>query len=264
MAYQTGVINYRGSFKSIRNWKIAKKRKTYAGEKGGANRDLIMNNPAFKRTRENMAEFKGCGVAVKAIRHGLLHLIPEHTDTQFTGRLVSIIKMINVRDEVGTRGRREICISQNRTILKTLNLHEKRKIDFQLKRCITKNHPESRTDATIMVNGFNPGPTFVPGKAQFYRVVNHLSIISDFAYSENTFGYAPLHPLKASSAFVYSDYTAVNTPLSVALKAAFREGIVLNETDTVLQCIGIEFYIRSGVDGYVPYTTGSMMVYDVF
>ena len=29
----------------------------------------------------------------------------------------------------------------------------------------------------------------------------------------------------------------VNTPLSVALKAAFREGTVVNETDTVLQCI---------------------------
>ena len=264
MAYQTGVINYKGSFKSIRNWKNAKDRKIYAGEKGGANRDLIMNNTAFKRTRENMAEFKGCGVAVKAIRHGLLHLIPEYTDTQFTARLVSIIKMINVRDEEGTRGTRAIYISQNRAILSTLKLKEKRKIDFQLKRCITKNHPDSRTEATITVNGFNPGPEFVPGKAQFYRVVNHLSIISDFAYSENTFGYAALSPLSASSTVVYSEYTVVNTPLSVALKAAFREGIVLNETHTVLQCIGIEFYIRSGIDGYVPYTTGSMMVYDVF
>ena len=31
---------------------------TYAGEKGGANRDLIMNSPVFARTRENMNDLK--------------------------------------------------------------------------------------------------------------------------------------------------------------------------------------------------------------
>jgi hypothetical protein len=68
--------------------------KIYANEKGGANRDLIMNNPAFARTRENMNEFGGCGFVVQAICYGLQHLIPEHTDTNFTNRLMKIIKMI--------------------------------------------------------------------------------------------------------------------------------------------------------------------------
>ena len=63
MAIQTGAIKYRGSFKSIRNYVNLHDPKTYAGEKGGANRDPIMNNPAFARTRENMCEFGGCGVA---------------------------------------------------------------------------------------------------------------------------------------------------------------------------------------------------------
>ena len=104
MAYQTGIINYKGSFKSIRNYTNVWDPKIYAGEKGGANIDLIMNNPAFARTRENMNEFGGCGVAAKAIRHGLLQLLPEHVDTHFTGRLMKIIKMINLKDEEGTHG----------------------------------------------------------------------------------------------------------------------------------------------------------------
>jgi hypothetical protein len=264
MAYQTGVIEYKGSFKSIRHWRNRKDPKVYAGEKGGANRDLVMNNPAFARTRENMNEFGGCGVVVKAIRRGLLELLPEHSDTHFTGRLMKIIKMINLKDPTGKRGARAIKISLNKSMLKSLNLHEKRKIDFELKSSVKTSHPDSRNEATIMVNGLNPGPHLVPGHAQFYRVVNHLSIISDFVYVADDKKYTPLSTLNATAAYVYSDYTAVNTPLSIALKASFPVGTLPGDSDTVLQCIGIEFYNRVGTDGYVLYSTGTMLLCDVF
>ena len=222
MAYQTGIIEYRGSFKSIRNYKNRNDTKIYAGEKGGANRDLIMNNPAFALTRKNMSEFKGCGIAVKAIRRGLQQLIPEYTDTRFTGRLVALVKMINLKDEEGVRGKRAIKISLNRPILKSLNLHEKRKIDFELKKCIKTNHPESRVEVTITVNGLNPSPELVPGNPQYYRVVNHLNIISDYAYNEEDRRYKPLSPLEATSAIAYSDYIPINTSFSGALKSCVQ------------------------------------------
>lgn len=264
MAYQTGNIKYRGSFKSIRQWRIAHDSKTYAGEKGGANRDLIMNHPAFARTRENMSEFEGCGVAVEAIRNGLLALIPEHTDTHFTGRLTKLIKIINLRDEEGTRGNRTICFSLNRPLLKTMTFHEKKKIDHELRKYIRTSHPESRAEATITVKGLNPNPLLVPGNAQYYRVINHLSIISDYVYNKECKKYEPLSPINSVSTMVYSDYTPVNTPLTAGVKAAFRDGTLLTESDTVIQCVGIEYYIKSGVDDYLPYSEGSMMVYDVY
>ena len=264
MAYLTGIIQYLGSFKSIRHWKNANDPTIYAGEKGGANGDQIKNNAAFERTRENMSEFKGCGMVVKSIRLGLQQLIPEYTDTRFTGRLVALVKLINLSDDVGIRGKRAISISLNRPILKTLNLHEKRKIDYELKRCIKSSHPESRVEATITVNGLNPSPDLVPGNPQYYRVVNHLNIISDYIYSENKRGYEQLTLSNGKFTYVYSDYTPINTPLSAALKAAFPEGTVLTESDTVMQCVGIEYYIRSGSDGYILYSRGSMLMYDVF
>src|ERR1035437_4887155 len=108
MAILIGAIKYRKSFKSIRNYETLHDPNVYAGEKGGANRDLIMNNPAFARTRENMSEFGGCGAAVTAIRRGLQNLIPEQTDKNFTGRLMKVVKEINRRDLAGTRGKRAI------------------------------------------------------------------------------------------------------------------------------------------------------------
>jgi len=264
MARQSGNIRYTGSFKSIRNYTNRKDPTIYAGEKGGANRDLIMNNAAFERTRENMSEFKGCGKIVKAIRRGLLHLIPEHTDKSFTGRLVALVKMINLRDEVGTRGKRMVCFSLNKSILKMLTLHENRKIDHQLKRSITRSHSESRTEATITLNGLNPEPQFIPTTAKYFRVHNHLSVISDFEYSEELKKYNPLSKNDEMSACAYSDYIPVNTNLSGSVRAAFPEGTILTETDTVLQCVGIEFYTRLGTGDYLPFKAGSMIVFDVF
>ncbi len=233
MAILTGVIEYLGSFKSIRHWRNRKNRLIYAGEKGGANVDLIKHHPVFARVRENMYEFKGVGIAVKAIRHGLDHLLPEHADTRFTSRLVALVKMINLTDTEGIRGKKAIPFSLNKAMVKSLNLHEKRKIDFQLKKCIRTSHPETRTEATITVNGLNPAPSLVPGSPQYYRVINHLSIISDYAYSAYLNTYAPLNKVDETRAYAYSEYISVNTPLTVALKAAFPEGTVLSETDTV-------------------------------
>lgn len=264
MAYLTGIIQYLGSFKSIRHWQNANDPTIYAGEKGGANGDQIKNNAAFERTRENMSEFKGCGIVVKAIRHGLQHLIPEYTDTRFTGRLVALVKMINLGDGEGIRGKRAIRISLNRPILKTLNLHERRKIDYELKRSIKSSYPESRAEVTIMVNGFNPDPDLVPGNPQFYRLINHLNIISDYVYNENDRRYNPTSTQDQRTAYIYSDYTPINTPLSAVLKTAFPNGTILTDTDTVMQCVGIEYYIRSGADAYVLYSRGSMVMYDVF
>ena len=264
MAYQKGILEYNGSFKSIRNYRSKGDSRTLAGEKGGANRELILNNPAFARTRENMNEFKGCGVAVHAIRLGLFDLLPGHADTRFIGRLMAIVKKVNLKDPIGQHGKKAILFSAGRTLLKTITLHERKKIDHQLRRYITTSHPESRAEATIRVNGLNPNPMLIPANAQYYRIVNHICIISDYAYKEDDRIYEALSPLAFKNVIAYSDYTPVNTPLTVDLTTAFPEGTVLTESTTVLQCVGIVYYIRSGANGYFAYNSGSVLVFDAF
>jgi hypothetical protein len=120
-----------------------------------------------------------------------------------------------------------------------VTFHEKRKIDHELRKCIRTSHPLTRTEATLAVNGLNPDPSLVSGNAQYYRVINHLSIIPDYVYHEGGREYRPLSLVNAKSTIVYSDYIQVNTPLLVALKAAFPEGTLLSESNTVMQCVGI-------------------------
>jgi hypothetical protein len=61
-----------------------------------------------------------------------------------------------------------------------------------------------------------------------------------------------------------SDYIPVNPPLLVELKATFKFGTVLTDSDTVLQCVGMEFYNQDGTDGYVFYSTGTTLLCDMF
>src|ERR1035437_1790968 len=144
MAILTGAIKYRGSFKSIRNYVTLHDPNVYAGEKGGANRDQIMNNPVFARTRENMNEFGGVGLAVQAIRRGLLNLLPEQTDKLFTSRLMKVVKEINRRDYEGIRGKRAITVSTERPFLSTMVFNVLQNIADMLKNQFSFVHPVTR------------------------------------------------------------------------------------------------------------------------
>ena len=265
MAIQTGNIKYRGSFKNIRQYMNLHDPNSYAGEKGGANGDLIKNNPAFARTRENMNEFNGCGLAVKAIRHGLMNLLPEQTDKKFTGRLMKLVKSINVNDAVGSHGKRAIAFSSDRPLLKdkfVFNLLQT--FAIMLKNFFTVVHPISRAEATLTVTALAIKKAYAPKTASHYRVLNHLSIISDYEYSEANRSYEPLSSLNTLSAFTYSEYTPIETALTHDLVASFPVGTVLTDDVSVIQVVGIEFYLKSGATDYLPLQESSMFVIDVF
>jgi hypothetical protein len=264
MAILTGAIKYRGSFKSIRNYVTLHDPNVYAGEKGGANRDLIMNNPAFARTRENMNEFSGCGLAVKAIRRGLLNLLPEQSDPHFTGRLMKVVKEINRRDYEGIRGKKAISFSSNQPLLNSIVFNKLEDIAGSLEDQFVHLHPITRATVTLSLTALTIRPAMIPEGATHYRVQNHISIISDYAYVDLNRRYETTSPLNSKSAFVYSEYTPVGTTLTDELVAAFPVGILPSDIDTVIQCVGVEFYQIHGTNLYAPLKGSSMMVIDAF
>jgi hypothetical protein len=265
MAIQTGAIKYRGSFKSIRNYVNLHDPNTYAGEKGGANRDLIMNNPAFVRTRENMNEFKGCGIAVKAIRRGLLNLLPEQTDKLFTARLMAIVKEINCRDYEGIHGTRAISFSSNQPYLAGIVFNVLEDVSEMMKSQFKWLHPITRIEATLSLTAFDIKKILVPKGATHFRVQNHISIISDYAYVEINRRYEAASPLNTMSAFMYSEYTPVGTTLTDEIVASFPVSIVVDDAASVIQAVGVEFYMATGGGlVYLPLKGSSMLMVDVF
>lgn len=264
MAILTGALMYRGSFKSIRNYRNLHDPNTYAGEKGGANRELIMNNPAFARTRENMSEFGGVGAAVKAIRRGLQNFLPEQADAHFTGRLMKMTKEINLRDFDGIRGRRYIMFSDNRAILNNLIFNDRMNLSEMIQTRYSCSHTITRTMATLSLTDLIFTQVYIPEGATHFRVQNHLSIISDYIYSEASYRYEPVNPLNGKSAFVYSAYTPIHNSLSIDLIASFPAGKFLNDNCSVIQCIGVEFFIKSFGNVFLLLKGGAVKVAEVF
>jgi len=211
-----------------------------------------------------MNEFGGCGAAVKAIRRGLLNLLPEQSDKHFTGRLMKVVKEINRRDPAGIRGKRAIIFSAERIFLSTMILNVLQDIAEVVGYQFVWEHPITRASAKLTLTALTIKPILIPKGATHYRVQNHLSIISDYTYNEANRRYEPMTLLNTLSAFAYSEYTPVGTALTDEIDVAFPLGTLPGEDDTVIQCVGIEFYVVSGVNVYLPLQGSSVKVVDVF
>jgi len=103
MARQTGPLKYQGTIGDIRHFKIKELKGSFAEIIGGTSGEQIATAPKFARTCENMNEFGGCAKAGKAVRVGFASVLSNMADSQVIGRLIAIMKKINL--EVGSEAR---------------------------------------------------------------------------------------------------------------------------------------------------------------
>ncbi len=264
MAIQMGAIQYIGSFKSIRNYRTKNDKRIFAGEKGGANGDLIKNNPAFKNTRLSENEFGGCARAVKGIRLGFVKLIPEMVDYLFTSRLMKMTRRISILDKEGEMGKRQILFSAHRDFMRTIQFNKDIKTIEACTRFLRDSHSDSRVENLLKVENLCLQGAKISRAAEKYRLISHLSIVSDYCYSEETRQYEPTNQLDTKCAYAYSDYMDPYTALNTEIKVSFPEGTVIGEDCSVIHCVGIEFYVRNGSRGYEPTIGQSLEMINVY
>lgn len=76
--------------------------------KGGISADRIANDPAFARTRENLAEFGRAGKAGKLLRHTLALAISQAKDSNMSRRLTAGMMRALKADTTSPRGMRSV------------------------------------------------------------------------------------------------------------------------------------------------------------
>jgi hypothetical protein len=264
MAIQDGIIKFTGSIKGIRNFKRLHDPKIYASEKGDLSRKTVMTHPNFANTRLSICEFTGCAKAVKGIRRGFYHLIPEMVDDGFTARLMKFTRELSSMDVDGKKGQRSYLFSAYRSSLKALVFNKKRKAIESAMISLKGSHSDSRMETTLEVKDLTMRSTDLPSGAERYRVLSHLSIVSDYHYSEDTKCYEPTNPLDGLSAFAYSDYASPGVAFTTELVVAFPEGIVIGEDSTIVHCVAIESFVSGGISGMQPIYGPSLAMMDVF
>ena len=207
----------------------------------------------------------GCSAAVKALHVGFKNIPQVFRDPYFVGRLMHLVSEIFKRCKEESGGNRSILFSRCRSLLATMRFNKKRLVVDWISYELVIKHSEMRREVTVSAKDLNISKYVVSNGVTHYRILSHLSIISDYAYIAKKQRYEPISMYNTMSAFAYSDYLPVWEKSSFEIVVSFPEGGVPSEDDSVIHCLGIELYGCSGLNRYYFYSTGSgIRVEDIF
>ncbi|MEI6755018.1 MAG: hypothetical protein WCK78_17870 [Paludibacter sp.] len=202
-----------------------------------------------------MNEFAACARAGKSVRVGLSMLMKQMSDARLTGRLTAIMKKINLEDQSEARGYRAILISTQSKYLLGLNFNKDFCFDSSFIAPLALTNNEARNSSTLTVPAFNPAKSVIaPNGATHFRLINAVSVISDFAFNATTGVYEPIQPeLNETSNVAYSAYLDLKTDIAAptVLASALPGDPEMTDDVTVLNSVGIEFYQKAGNDYYL-------------
>ena len=106
----------------------------------------------------------------------------------------------------------------------------------------------------------------VPSGATHFRILNALSVISDFVFNATTGAYEPADSdLNEVSNIAYSAYTPIDvvTPL-LTITATLPGAPTMNTDVTAIGSIGIEFYQQVGTNYYLFNAGNAMKIQELF
>lgn len=267
MARQVGILRHKGSYGTLRNYKVSGQNYITVAGKGGPSKEQVDNLPSMVVCRKFNIEFAGCQLAVHSIDSCLKSFDSRLFDTLLTGREVQIVKKIIKTDEQGTFGKRAIAFSVNRPTLKNLVLNPAKKLASAFTGSVLFEHPIGRNSATLTIEADHILDIFPFGKNENrVQVSNCLFCLSDFTYSEINGIYEPLSPLNefkapAGKSEVLS--TSGNPAVDLEVVTTMPEGLVFPEEISLVQVMIVEFGFNSG-EQFIKTGHFGLKIVDVF
>jgi|SRR5690554_1515284 len=143
----------------------------------------IMNDPAFKRTRENMMEFAGASYAGKAFRDGFANMSKLMGDMYLSSRLSGLMRRI-VSVGAGNRGERAVDVVSMRDLFKGFEFNKN--LPFKSVFYAPYNPPSFSVARDVIdwtVPDFNPdGFITAPIGASHFRLILAAGYVSNYEY----------------------------------------------------------------------------------
>jgi hypothetical protein len=266
MAKQTGIVRYSGNLGGISHYKMKGVAGDLAKIATGPSKDQIMNDPSFKRTRENNMEFGGSAKAGKSFRRGLASVIKKFSDSQVTGRVTKVFKAINL-EGIGDRGKRNIDLSLNKEQINGFEFNKNISFAGVYTAPLTLTESVSRDESAMDITAFNPWDSIdAPAGATHFRIINGIATVSDYHYNDIERTYEAVEPtLDGLSAIKYTAYLPLDTAVvATTLTSTLAGAPVLTADVSVTNVIGIEFYQEVGGQYYLFASGNAMQVGKVF
>lgn len=264
MAKNIGLIKISGKVGDLRFFK--REGKAYVGLSSSLSKDRIQKDPAFKRTRENMAEFGGSAKVSKNIRMYLIplkHLFEKNMHNVLTSM---IRKLINVGS--GQRGKRLVEFSLNKPALKHFEMNKGTKVSEVLQIPVEVTTNADRNQLTLAIAEFLPiDYVSVPEGATHFRI--HLAglALSDFAPVAPSNEYQPTndtqHGLFVSTNTIELPIDAVVTG-GVSLIVDLPGAPVLDQDVSLVAMVGVDFVQEINGDFYLFASNNAIRIEKLF
>jgi hypothetical protein len=242
MAQLKGSIQFTGSIGTIRSYYNKKLKRYILSTKGGAPKEKIMNSPVFARTRENMSEFKGCGMWSSQLRKSLIKIAHLHEGYYFS-EIVALAKSIQKHDLVSPRGFRSIVSSESSALLKQINFNKVYPFDRVLSHWYEVLFSADKRTVTLYMPGFRSFSHLNwPASYQSFRFSLVIAQLPDYVWKEDELQYRPLYnDMEMLSVATFSDWYPNNTSLiDISLSASFALPALQLPGTTVVVAMGIE------------------------
>jgi hypothetical protein len=247
-------IAFTGSLGQLTAYRIKGSDKIILRKKGGPKKKQVLTSKAFARTRENMNEFYGVGLAVRALRAPLIH-VKDLSEHNFTSTLTKICKKIQLLTPVGERGQRSILLSQHSYMLAGFRLHKKHpflSIVTGPVGCIFNREAKTAVvQLPRLIKGIN---LHLPWKQPFYRFRISLGLVPDVIYENGKYNDHIDEWAKTNQDTTW--HLATEPFQSQAVKLRLNTPEDIKDSQTLLLAIGIEMGAPtpSGVIEEVKYT----------
>ncbi|MBO9562111.1 MAG: hypothetical protein J7621_05025 [Niastella sp.] len=198
----------------------------------GISPERIKNDPAFERTRENMAEFTRAGKAAKFMRIIFRELMINAKDKITQARLLKVFTRVMATDLTSGRGDRLISKGEV-TQIQGFNFNERAGFRDLFYRHYSAQFNRTTGQVTVNIPGYRPKVMVEGPKGCTHYTFSLAAATVDF--DREIFEYVS----QFTPEMAWDDNPVAATALNVTLPA--------NSTQTVLVALGIEFFqIRGG------------------
>lgn len=267
MAQNEGPIQFKGSLGNIRSYYDRGLKKYILTTKGGANKNLIMNNPAFARSRDCMNEFTACSKWASMLRKCLL-CIDHLMFSRYFAEVVRTSKAIQLRDEESTYGFRSIEASNAPYLLREINFNQQHPFRGVIREAYGVIFSQDKKTALFSMIGFIPGSRLSwPTPFQSFRLYLVVAQLSDMVWNEMDRRYYPVvEDLRRLTRCSISDWMVNNMePVDIEMEVSFDEPALTRSGTTVIVALGIEMASEvTGSCAYISPGNGSMGIVECF
>lgn len=223
-----------------------------------------MRDPKFKGLRDAFAEFRGHVAAAKSFADAFV-LVLDSRDSTFHTRLKTAMGTIG-RASSGLEGQRPVEISQFKRVLENMEFNAKNTLRSVCLAKFTSTPEANRNGSTIATTIVASKMIAAPPKATHFRLQHALGVVSDSVYDQLTKKYTAAAPeVDGIGEVAYSDYLPVSEsePVTVTLQTTLPVASIPDNA-SVVEAIGIEFYVQQGEE-FKPSADGrAMRVENVF